>query len=61
MGRGSVKKQKASMLKTYYTSEGTLYKGDKVVIEEHRNLKIRVADMTGRIFWVKARDVKPLN
>ena len=46
------------MLKPYYTSHGTLYENDVVVVDIAEDPKTRVLDLTGRIFWVKTIDVQ---
>ena len=52
------KKTKGKMLKPYYTSHGTLYENDVVVVDIAEDPKTRVLDLTGRIFWVKTIDVQ---
>ena len=55
--RKIMRKTRGEILKTYHTVEGTLYKGDVIIVEEQINDKTRITDLTGRIFWVDSKDV----
>ena len=50
-------KGKAKVTKTYYTTEGTLYKGSIVQIENTNKPLTRIKDAVGRIYYVNPKDL----
>ena len=52
------RKIKGKMLKSYFTTNGTLYQNDIVVLDGITDPKVRVSDQVGRIFWIKTADVQ---
>jgi hypothetical protein len=53
-----LKIKKATILKNYYGHEGALYKGDIVVVKETTSKKIKVTDLSGRLYWLTADFIK---
>ena len=53
--------QKAKILLTIVTIDGTLYEGDVVKIERSENGDYRVRDATGKIWYVSKDNLKLLN
>jgi len=49
----SILKVKANIVKDYVGHDGALYKGDVVIIKEVTSKKIKVTDLSGRIYWLK--------
>jgi len=56
------KNNKAKIIKTYYTPEGTLYQDSIVSIETVSTLskKSKVKDNTGKIYFVESKDLVKL-
>jgi len=52
-----VNTQKGKVIKTYITTEGTLYKDSIVRIENISKSLIRVKDELGKIYYVNSKDL----
>jgi len=50
-------RQKARVKKTYFTTEGTLYKDSVVKVENTDKSLCRVKDAVGKIYYVNFRDL----
>ena len=50
--------KKATVLKNYYGHEGALYKGDIVILKEITSEKIKVTDLSGRLYWLTPEILK---
>lgn len=48
---------KAKVKKTYFTTEGTLYKDSIVRIESTDKKLVRVRDSVGKIYYINTKDV----
>ena len=51
------KNSRAKVKKTYFTSEGTLYKNSIVRVENVSKNTIRVKDELGKIFYIESKDL----
>tara|TARA_R110001592_G_scaffold148184_1_gene372945 strand:- start:159 stop:329 length:171 start_codon:yes stop_codon:yes gene_type:complete len=51
------KLEKAKILKTYFTTEGTLYKDSIVKIENNIKDTVRVKNNLGKIYYVNRKDI----
>jgi len=51
------KTKKAKVSKTYYTTEGTLYKNSIVRIENTDKTLYKVKDELGKIYYVNSKDL----
>jgi len=49
----NILKAKAKIVKNYVGHDGALYMGDIVIIKEVTSKKIKVTDLSGRIYWLK--------
>jgi len=54
------KNTKAKVIRTYHTTEGTLYKESIVVIESQNGDLIRVKDNIGKIYYINSKDLLKL-
>tara|TARA_R100001443_G_C3284771_1_gene161293 strand:- start:69 stop:263 length:195 start_codon:yes stop_codon:yes gene_type:complete len=50
--------KKGTVLKNYYGHEGALYKGDIVILKEITSNKLKVTDLSGRLYWVSSDIIK---
>jgi hypothetical protein len=53
--------KKGTVIKNYYGHEGALYKGDTVILKEITSTKIKVTDLSGRLYWVSPNIIKIIN
>jgi len=49
--------KKAKVLKTYFTTEGTLYKDSIVIIESIVKHNVRVKNDIGKIYYINRKDI----
>ena len=57
----TLKIKKANVVKNYYGHDGALYEGDIVVLKEITSEKIKVTDLSGRLYWLKPEFIKIIN
>ena len=53
-----MKKQKAILIKDFYSANGALHAGDKVIIEEKLDDQVRVQNNLGQIYIIPRHIVK---
>ena len=53
--------KKGVIVQNYYGHEGALYKGDIVMIKEFTSKKLRVTDLSGKLYWLKPEFIKIIN
>tara|TARA_Y100001963_G_scaffold126053_1_gene178206 strand:- start:888 stop:1070 length:183 start_codon:yes stop_codon:yes gene_type:complete len=56
--KNTQKIKRAKLLKNYYGHEGALYKGDVVILKEITSEKIKVTDLSGRLYWINPDFIK---
>ena len=53
--------KKGVIVRNSYGHEGALYKGDIVMIKEFTSKKLRVTDLSGKLYWLKPEFIKITN